>query len=46
VISNQARTNAGAPTIFFRTVWSSDFSSDNNAAGAYMIPVVFTLSAP
>ena len=46
VVTNQARTNAGAPTIFFRTVYSSDFSSDSNAAGAYILPLVFTLSAP
>jgi hypothetical protein len=46
VVTNQARTNAGSPTIFFRTVYSSDFSSDNNAAGSYSIPLVFTLSAP
>ena len=46
VVSNQAKTNAGAPTIFFRTVYSSDFSSNNNSVGSYSIPVVFTLSAP
>lgn len=46
VVTNQARTNAGAPTIFFRTLYSSDFSANKNAAGSYSIPVVFTLSAP
>lgn len=46
VVNNQARTNAGAPTIFFRTLYSSDFSADKNAAGSYSIPLVFTLSAP
>ena len=46
VVTNQARTNAGAPTIFFRTLYSSDFSADKNAAGSYSIPLVFTLSAP
>jgi hypothetical protein len=46
IVSNQARTNAGAPTIFFRTVYSSDFSNDKNAAGSYSIPLVFTLAAP
>ena len=46
IVSNQARTNAGAPTIFFRTVYSSDFSSDKNAAGSYSIPLVFSLTAP
>ena len=46
VVTAQARTNTGAPTIFFRTVYSSDFSSNNNAAGVYSIPLVFTLTAP
>jgi len=46
VVTAQARTNAGAPTLFFRTLYSSDFSSDKNAAGSYSIPLVFTLSAP
>ena len=46
IVTSQARTNAGAPTIFFRTLYSSDFSADNNAAGSYSIPLVFTLSAP
>jgi hypothetical protein len=46
VVTNQAKTNAGAPTIFFRTVYSSDFSANNNAVGSYSIPIVFTLSAP
>ena len=46
VVTNQARTNSGAPSIFFRTVYSSDFSADKNAAGSYSIPLVFTLSAP
>ena len=46
IVSNQTRTNTGAPTIFFRTLYSSDFSSDRNAAGTYSIPLVFTLAAP
>ena len=46
IVSNQARTNAGAPTIFFRTLYSSDFSAASNAAGEYSIPLVFTLTAP
>jgi hypothetical protein len=46
VVSNQAKTNAGAPTIFFRTLYAADFSSDRNAVGSYSIPLVFTLSAP
>ena len=46
VVTNQAKTNTGAPTIFFRTVYSSDFSANNNSVGSYSIPLVFTLSAP
>jgi len=46
VVTNQAKTNAGAPTVFFRTIYSSDFSSNNNSVGSYSIPIVFTLSAP
>jgi hypothetical protein len=45
-IVSGARTNAGAPTVFFRTLYSNDFSSDRNAAGSYSIPLVFTLTAP
>jgi hypothetical protein len=46
IVSNQARTNAGAPTIFFRTLYSSDLSANSNAAGTYSLPLVFTLTAP
>ncbi len=46
VVSNQARTNAGAPTIFFRTLYPNDFSDDRNAAGSYSLPLTFTLTAP
>jgi hypothetical protein len=46
LVSNQARTNAGAASIFFRTLYSSDLSSDRNAAGTYSLPLVFTLTAP
>jgi hypothetical protein len=46
IVSNQARTNAGAPTIFFRTVFTNDLSDLSNAAGDYSIPLVFTLTAP
>lgn len=46
MLTNQARTNAGAATIFFRTLYSSDLSSDSNAAGTYSLPLVFTLTAP
>ncbi|HET9438800.1 MAG TPA: hypothetical protein VFO52_01440 [Longimicrobiales bacterium] len=46
IVSNQARTNAGAPTVFFRTLYSADLSAASNAAGDYSIPLVFTLTAP
>jgi hypothetical protein len=46
VVTAQAKTNAGAPTVFFRTVYSSDFSANRNSVGSYSIPVVFTISAP
>ena len=46
IVSNQARTNAGAPTIFFRTLYSNDFTDARNAASSYSIPLVFTMTAP
>jgi hypothetical protein len=46
VTSLTARTNSSTPTIFFRTVYPNDFSSDRVAAGVYTIALVFTLSAP
>jgi hypothetical protein len=44
--TDQPATNNGAPTIFFRTLYSSDFSSPRNASGVYSIPLVFTIAAP
>jgi hypothetical protein len=46
VTVNNARTNSASPTIFFRTLYPNDFSSDRNAAGTYTVALVFTLSAP
>jgi hypothetical protein len=46
MVSAQAKTNAGAPTIFFRTLYPAGFDDARNAAGSYEIPLVFTLSAP
>lgn len=46
IVSAQAKTNAGAPTVFFRTVYDASFAANNNSAGTYSLPVVFTLSAP
>lgn len=34
------------PTIFFRTLYDSDFGAAKNTYGSYSIPLVFTLSAP
>jgi hypothetical protein len=45
-VSSGTKTNTGAPTIFFRTLFSSDFSANKNSAGSYSIPLVFTLIAP
>jgi hypothetical protein len=46
IVTNQARTNAGTAAIYFRTLYSSDLSSDRNAAGTYSLPLVFSLTAP
>jgi hypothetical protein len=46
VSSDDAATNDAAVSLFFRTVYSSDFSAANNRPGVYSLPVVFTLSAP
>jgi hypothetical protein len=46
IVSNQDRTSSGTASIFFRTLYSSDFGDDRNAAGDYSIPLVFTLAAP
>jgi hypothetical protein len=46
VASSGSSTDNTAVSLFFRTVYSSDYSSLNNRPGAYSLPVVFTLSAP
>jgi hypothetical protein len=46
VVTAQAKTNAGAPTIFFHTLYAAGYDDARNAAGSYSIPLVFTLSAP
>jgi hypothetical protein len=46
VVTNQAKTNAGAPALYFRTLYASDFSDNRNSVGTYSIPLVFTLIAP
>ena len=46
IVSGQARTNAGSPTIFFRTLYAAAYDDPRNAAGTFEIPLVFTVSAP
>jgi hypothetical protein len=46
VVTAQAKTNAGSPTIFFKTLYAANFDDDRNSAGSYSLPLVFTLSAP
>jgi hypothetical protein len=44
--SGASATNGAAAQAFFRTSWTSDFTSASNAPGTYSLPIVFTLSAP
>jgi len=46
VASSASSTDDTAVSLFFQTVYSSDYSSANNRPGLYSLPVVFTLSAP
>jgi hypothetical protein len=46
VASSASSTDNTAVSLFFETVYSSDYSSANNRPGVYSLPVVFTLSAP
>lgn len=46
VASSASSTDNTAVSLFFQTVYSSDYSSANNRPGVYSLPVVFTLSAP
>jgi hypothetical protein len=46
IVTAQAKTNSGAPTIFFKTLYPAAFDDNRNSAGTYSIPLVFTLSAP
>jgi hypothetical protein len=46
VLATGAKTNAGAPTIFFRTLYPNDFGDNRNAVGTYDINLTFTLTAP
>jgi hypothetical protein len=44
--SGGSSTNGTAAQAFFRTSWTSDFTSASNAPGTYSLPIVFTLTAP
>ena len=44
--SGASSTNGALSQAFFRTSWTSDFTSASNAPGAYSLPIVFTLTAP
>ena len=46
VASSASSTDDTAVSLFFQTVYSSDYLSANNRPGLYSLPVVFTLSAP
>lgn len=45
-LASGSNTNSTAVAIFYRTLYSSNFSSARNAQGVYALPVVFTLAAP
>jgi hypothetical protein len=45
-VTAQAKTNAGNPTVFFRTMYAAGYDDNGNSAGTYDLPLVFTLSAP
>jgi len=44
--SGASASNGTAAQAFFRTSWTSDFTSASNAPGTYSLPLVFTLTAP
>lgn len=46
VVTAQPRTNGATQEIYFRTLYSNDFTDARNAPGTYTIPLVFTLVAP
>ena len=45
-VTTGTKTNGASPSLFFRTLYSADFSDDRNAAGSYSMDLVFTVSAP
>jgi hypothetical protein len=46
VASSASSTDNTGVSLFFQTVYSSNYASANNRPGVYSLPVVFTLSAP
>jgi hypothetical protein len=46
VASSASSTDDTAVSLFFQTVYSSDYSAAKNRPGVYSLPIVFTLSAP
>jgi len=46
VVTAQPRTDGATQEIYFRTLYSNDFTDARNAPGTYTIPLVFTLVAP
>jgi hypothetical protein len=39
-------TNGTSAQPYFKTLWTSDFTSASNQPGTYSLPIVFTLTAP
>jgi hypothetical protein len=44
--SGASSSNGATSQAFFKTSWTSDFTSASNAPGTYSLPIVFTLTAP
>jgi len=46
VLATGSKTNAGAPSVYFRTLYPNNFGDNRNSVGQYDINVTFTLTAP
>ena len=44
--SGASSSNGAVSQAFFKTSWTSDFTSASNAPGTYSLPIIFTLTAP
>jgi hypothetical protein len=44
--SGATSTNSASAVPYFKTQWTSDFTSASNLPGTYSLPIIFTLSAP